>query len=417
MTSHGKPVTDNTRTPKEHPPLLKAIRCYWVLLVLASLLFTACASPKGWVLLDELPDSTTLDDGNPQQLTQAIDQSINYYSRLPRGQVFTYGKLKYTVNEMVASMLLFRTLVLSAENQEDFLEEISDKFHVFESISENSENLFTGYYEPTIPGSRTPKGRLSTPLYKRPENLIELQLNDFYSDLPSRRIVGRVEGKRFVPYYTRKEITKNKALSKKAEPLAYVDQVDLFFLQIQGSGVVRFPDGEEIKVGYDDNNGHPYRSIGAELLRDEIIPREEISLQSIKRYLQENPKKVNALLFKNPSYTFFQVKPDGPLGNIQVPLTPGRSIALDHRRFPKGSLAYIITEVPMHDDDSATLPLRRFVLVQDTGGAIKGHGRADVFWGNGEEAEWAAGHQKHTGRLLLLVARKKYLTPYLAKTP
>ena len=181
--------------------------------------------------------------------------------------------------------------------------------------------------------------------------------------------------------------------------------------------VLRFPDGRRVKVGYAASNGHPYRSIGAVLARDESIPLEQVSLQSIRAWLQAHPGEQQRVLFTNPSYVFFHVRDEGPLGNLSVELTPGRSLAADQRLLPPGALAYVVTEAPLPGAPGQTQPLQRFMLVQDTGGAIRGHGRADLFWGSGPEAEWIAGHQKHGGRLLLLVARKQALPKPAAGTP
>jgi membrane-bound lytic murein transglycosylase A len=149
--------------------------------------------------------------------------------------------------------------------------------------------------------------------------------------------------------------------------------------------------------------------VGAELIRRNALTREEVTLQSIRAWLSEHPEEARPLLYTNPSYIFFRVLDEGPLGNIQVPLTEGRSLAVDEHLFPKGGLAYVETELPDPADPSRSVPLRRFFLIQDTGGAIRGHGRADLFWGRGGQAEWKAGHLKHPGRLFILVARKEAL--------
>jgi membrane-bound lytic murein transglycosylase A len=164
-----------------------------------------------------------------------------------------------------------------------------------------------------------------------------------------------------------------------------------------------------VKVGYAASNGHPYRSIGAVLVRNDAMPLEAVSLQSIRAWLHEHPEQRQRVLFANPSYVFFQVRDEGPLGNLRVELTPGRSLAVDQRLIPAGGLAYVVTEAPQPGSTEQTQPVQRFMLAQDTGGAIRGHGRGDLFWGAGPDAEWIAGHQKHAGRLLLLVAKKEYL--------
>jgi membrane-bound lytic murein transglycosylase A len=188
-----------------------------------------------------------------------------------------------------------------------------------------------------------------------------------------------------------------------------VNEVELFFLQIQGSGIVRFPDGSVKRVNYDSQNGRPYRAIG-QLLKDRI-PEESMSLQALKEYLSAHPDEVRSILSYNESYVFFREVDEGPLGDIEVPLTPLRSIAMDRRNVPRGSLAFIETSVPVFDKGMqvGSKPIKRFVLVQDTGGAIRGHGRADIFFGHGTEAELVAGHLKSPGRVFLIIAKKEFL--------
>jgi membrane-bound lytic murein transglycosylase A len=284
---------------------------------------------------------------------------------------------------------------------------------VFESVAESGDNLFTGYYEPRIPGSPTPTPELAAPLYARPGDLVEAALEDFGKDLPRRKLVGRVQDGRLVPYYSREEIQQGGVLQGRAEPLAYVNAVDLFFLQIQGSGQVVLPDGRILAVGYEASNGQPYRALGAELIRRNLMARDEVTLFSLRRYLAEHKELATMLLNTNPSYVFFRKLEDGrgPVGNLSVPLTPGRSLAIDRSLLPAGALAYVMTTVPVPDQPGQVRELRRFMLIQDTGGAIRGHGRGDLFWGEGAEAEWIAGHSKQPGRLFILVARKDALPP------
>ena len=182
--------------------------------------------------------------------------------------------------------------------------------------------------------------------------------------------------------------------------------MDIFFLHIQGSGKVYLDDGRAINVHYHTANGRPYRSIGKLLIDDEKISREEMSMQKIREYLHTHPDELEAVLNHNPSYIFFKIEAEGPLGNINVKLTPGRSLALDYRIFPKGALVFAETQKPEVTGDgqiAAWGDCRRFMLHQDTGGAIRGAGRGDIFWGNGPYAEIAAGHLKHTGKLFFLV--------------
>ncbi len=351
------------------------------------------------------------DDGTSDSLAAALAQSLAYYLTIPPDTAFTFAGLTYTAAEMARSLELFLELRVTAPDAEAFAAQVREKFVVLESIAEQGDNLFTGYYEPRIPGSPTPTADLSAPLYARPMDLVEAALEDFGKDLPKRRITGRVQDGRLVPYYSRMEIDQGGVLEGRAEPIAYVNAVDLFFLQIQGSGQVVLPDGRVLAVGYDATNGQPYRALGAELIRRNLMTREDITLFSLKRYLAEHKGLAPMLLNTNPSYVFFRKLEDGsgPLGSLRVPLTPGRSLATDRLLLPPGALAYVMTTAPVPNQPDAVRDVRRFMLIQDTGGAIRGNGRGDLFWGEGAEAEWIAGRAKQPGRLFLLVAKKEVL--------
>jgi membrane-bound lytic murein transglycosylase A len=212
-----------------------------------------------------------------------------------------------------------------------------------------------------------------------------------------------------VPYYTRKEILSDGALAQKAPIIAWMrDPVDLYFIQVQGSGRLQTPDGERISILYAAQNGHTADLVGRHLIRENKVPRDEMSMQRIRQYFREHPEDTERMLYMDPSYVFFRIGNTGPLGNLGVEVTPGRSIATDRQLFPSGALAYVDTHKPLvsgRREIGQWAPLKRFVLNQDTGGAIKGPGRADLFWGSGAYAETAAGHLKHPGDLYFLVLK------------
>jgi membrane-bound lytic murein transglycosylase A len=222
-------------------------------------------------------------------------------------------------------------------------------------------------------------------------------------------VVRHVEGKA-LPYFTRSEIdTEGKLQGHGLELVWLRDAVEGFFLHVQGSGQIRFPDGQTMRVNYAASNGHPYRSIGR-LLRDEgrLAPA-DLSLQGIRRYLQAHPNDRPRVLGANPRYVFFRQVDDGPKGSLNLILVPGRSIATDARLFPPGGLAFIQTQQPLlnaQGEITGWQPLSRFVLNHDTGGAITGPGRVDLFWGSDAAAEMAAGHMQHTGTLFFLLPRQ-----------
>lgn len=267
--------------------------------------------------------------------------------------------------------------------------------------------LFTGYYEPLLAGSRTPDDRYNVPLHRRPPDLVSVDLGEFDETLGGRRIAGRVADGRLVPYPTRAEIDRG-ALAGHGLELFWVDDaVAKFFLQIQGSGQVELPDGQRLRIGYADQNGRAYRAIGRDLVEMGELSTEQVSLQSIRDWLRAHPDRAAELMERNPSYVFFRELGDaattpGPLGAQGVALTAGRSIAVDRRFVPLGVPLWLDTTAPFPDGER---PLRRLVVAQDTGGAIKGPVRGDVFWGTGEDAEHVAGHMKSRGRWFILLPR------------
>lgn len=278
------------------------------------------------------------------------------------------------------------------------------------SEGDDPEGLFTGYYEPLLQGSRKRTDRYRVPLYVRPPELVMVDLGDFREELEGQRIAGRVEEGDLVPYPDRRAIEEG-ALSGRDLELVWVDDpVDAFFLQIQGSGRVRLDDGSddgsEIRVGYAAQNGHPYFAIGKDLVERGAMPKEEVSMQSIRRWLEQNPGLADDVMARNASYVFFEeLKGEGPLGAQGVALTPGRSLAVDLKHWTLGTPVWLDTRAPSPRQGEPDRPLRRLMISQDTGGAIRGVVRGDVFWGHGEEAAEVAGRMKHPGRMWVLLPR------------
>jgi len=266
----------------------------------------------------------------------------------------------------------------------------------------SSSGLITGYYVPDLKGSRTRSERFRWPVYGVPEDLLVVDLRSVYPELGDYRLRGRLEGRRVVPYYSRSEIDAGKLTA--GEELVWVeDPVELFFLQIQGSGRVELDDGTQVMVNYADQNGHPYRSIGKLLLDRGAMTRDQMSMQNIKAWARRNPDQVAALLAENPSYVFFRELPAGvtrPYGALGVQLTAERSLAVDPRSIPLGAPVFLATTWP-----GGTTPLNRLLVAQDTGGAIKGRVRADFYWGIGDEAGAFAGRMKQPGQLWVLLPR------------
>ena len=275
--------------------------------------------------------------------------------------------------------------------------------HQLSTTEGNDTGLVTGYYEPLLFGSRTPTSRYRFPLYAVPEDMLIIDLSSVYPELKNYRLRGRVEAKRVVPYYNRSEIEAGRAPLAEKELVWVDDAVDLFFLQIQGSGRVQLQSGEVVRIGYAEQNGHPYVSVGKKLVDMGELNVDQASMQGIKQWGIRNPEKLPALLNQNASYVFFRElppSPNGPPGALGIPLTGGRSIAVDPRAVTLGAPVYLATTFP-----NSTQPLNRLVLAQDTGGAIKGVVRADFFWGYGDAAGKQAGSMRQQGKMWVLLPK------------
>jgi membrane-bound lytic murein transglycosylase A len=263
------------------------------------------------------------------------------------------------------------------------------------------DGTVTGYYEPVLAGSRTRSDRFRIPVYGVPPDLMAVELESINPELKGLRLRGRVEGNRLVPYWTRAEIERSGSF--RAPVVAWVeDAVELFFLQIQGSGQIELASGGRLRLGYGDQNGHPYRSMGRFLVQRGEMALEQASMQGIKAWAAANPAKLREALDANPSYVFFREMSEngGPIGTLGVPLTAGYSIAVDARSVPLGAPVFLATSWPL-----STQPMVRLVAAQDTGGAIRGAARADFFWGSGNDAGVQAGRMRQQGRLWILWPR------------
>jgi membrane-bound lytic murein transglycosylase A len=263
------------------------------------------------------------------------------------------------------------------------------------STESGESGLVTGYYEPIIEGSRTSSEAHRFPIFGVPQDLIVVDL----PEARQLRLRGRVDGRRLVPYYSRAEIDA-RGESFPAPVIAWSsDPVELFFLQIQGSGQVRLESGERIRVGFADQNGHPYRSLGRHLVERGELALEQASMQGIKAWATANPEKLREALNHNASYVFFRelAATDGPIGALGVPLHAQFSLAVDRRYVPLGAPVYLATTFPLSEDR-----LERLMAAHDTGGAIRGVVRADFFWGTGADAGALAGRMRQQGRMWLL---------------
>lgn len=269
----------------------------------------------------------------------------------------------------------------------------------------NPNGLFTGYYESSLQGSRKKHGAYQYPLLARPDDLVMVDLGEFRDELKGQRIAGRVIDGKLKPFENRAAIVSGKLAG--AKPLVWLDDPhDAFFVQVQGSGVVKMDDGSTMRVGYDGQNGHPYYAIGRELVKRGIFGKDEVSMDTIRTWLVQNPDKADELMNTNPSYVFFREMPDdgsgaGPQGGEGVKLTATRSIAIDRSLLPYGFPIYLAADY----NGPNSKPIRRLMMAQDTGGAIRGPVRGDFFWGYGPMAEAAAGPMKAQGQYWFLLPK------------
>lgn len=266
-----------------------------------------------------------------------------------------------------------------------------------------SSGLFTGYYEPELRGAWQPNQVYRYPIYTRPKDLISVDLGKFSPEWKGRHLAGRIAGDKVVPFATRADIAKGALEGRRLELLWVDSAIDAFFLHVQGSGRVVLPDGSTVRIGYAGRNGHRYTPIGRELVAKGAIPTNKVSLQSIRAWLDANPVAGTMMMERNKSFIFFRVvKGDGPIGAQGVLLTPGRSLAVDRTFVPLGTPVWLNTTAP----GKSRKPLRRLVVAQDTGSAIKGPVRGDLFFGFGATAGIGAGHMQEKGSYYLLLPKK-----------
>jgi membrane-bound lytic murein transglycosylase A len=267
----------------------------------------------------------------------------------------------------------------------------------------------TGYYEPIVDGSRTQTDTYNVPVYRRPSNLFVRGFSQAAVGLPNKGQVFRKIGRRkLVPYYDRAEIEDGAIAGRGLEICWLKDQTDLLFAQIQGSARVRLQDGSTLRINYDAHNGYPYTPVGRILIDRGIIPKEQMSMQKIREWMDQNPDGAQELRRQNRSYVFFREVPlsdkDEPVGAQGVPLTPGRSIAVDRSLHVYGTPFFIEGELPIESEQSKT-PFRRLMVAQDTGSAITGPARADIYYGTGSDAGRVSGRFRHNMHFVMLVPK------------
>jgi len=368
-----------------------------------------------WTRYNSLKKSNVISvtaEGNTTRLVSSINNSLKYYSKLPEERMFIFGNDIYNKAQVEESLLDFKENLLKYGFSQEFFKYVKNNFDFYESATEKV--LFTGYYEATLEGSYKRTEIFKYPLYKKPSDLVSIKLWNFPSLKKFKGFHKTLHGKlnkdnTISPYYSRSKIDTYNALSGRDIELVWVnDPVDLFFLHIQGSGIIKLTDGESIRVNYAGTNGHPYKAIGKYLVEKGVCTYKDLSMQYIKNYIKENPSESEDIFNYNPSYVFFRKVEEGPIGSLGVPVTPYHSIATDRYIFPRGAICYIETKLPEFDNKdefAGTKNFASFVLNQDTGGAIRSPKRADLFTGNGKNSELTAGYLKEKGKLYFLIKK------------
>ena len=353
-----------------------------------------------------------VDDLDQPSLEVAVNRSIQYFNRLTDKTTFNFGKERYTVQEMKESLQTFLAILRSPIDDAAKEKKIREQFAFYKSSGrENgSRVLFTGYFEPVLDGSLKKTDRYKYPVYRLPDDMVFIDLGKFKDKYKGEKIVGRLAGSELIPYYNRREIVTDGSLENKGLELVWLaDPIDAFYLHIQGSGLVKLPNGKTLQIGYAGGNGKAYCSIGRYLLDSGKIMEKDISHRRIKQYLREHPEEMDSILNQNQSFVFFRIVENGPVGSLGAVVTAGRTIATDPEFFPKGALSFIRLRKPVLDNKgevTSWVDFSRFTLNQDSGGAIKGPGRVDIFCGRGETAEQIAGSIKEEGDLYFLVKKK-----------
>jgi len=349
------------------------------------------------------------DDRSLESLIAAARGSYEYYGAQPANRPYRFGEGVYTEEELRAFIKNFLTYASEHPDPEEGRSDLKEHGRVDRGGGAGNRMHFTGYYEPVLEGSRLPGIRYTEPVYGLPADLIAVDLEAFLPGDKGGEFVGRYQNGTLVPYFTRHEIGQEERLSGKGYEIAWVrDPVELFFLQIQGSGKILLPDGSVVNVHYAGHNGRPYRSIGRYLVETEKMEESDVSMDSIKKYLRDHPDEATAIMDLNERYVFFQEVASGPVGSAGIVLTPGRSLATDPAWYPEGALGYMESEVPVSAEGGSVewQKTKRFVFSQDAGGAVKGPGRGDLFFGTGEQAGSLAGWMNRSGRIYFLAPRR-----------
>ncbi|MCX8011554.1 MAG: MltA domain-containing protein [Desulfobacterota bacterium] len=350
------------------------------------------------------------DDLNGKNLKNAIRAQIDRLRHTDLDQKVKFGDMIIPRKKILKTLEEFLRL-LEGKGVSSLNSEIPRRFLIFQSagVNQKKEVIFTGYYQPVLEASTRPDKKFKYPIYRLPSDLQVIDLGEINPKLKGEKIALRIEGNRIKPYFNRKAIDQDLVLRGKGLELLFLkDFLDCYLLHVQGSGVMKVENGDEIKVRYAGSNCFPYVSLRELLVDQGLLRPHQASFSEIRSYFQKNPEKIKEYLLQNPRYIFFEKYTGEIIGSEGVELTPGRSIATDKSIFPGGGLALIICRRPVLDSQGQIIrwqPMVRFMVDQDTGAAIKGPGRVDIFWGTGKRAGEVAGYMKEKGKLYYLLIK------------
>ncbi len=351
------------------------------------------------------------DDLDYHLLHKTIKESLRYLRQRPPATTFPLGPLSCSAQHLIQSLVFFDHLIKSHPSQDLLTLEITTFFDIYQAagtpkVTPDGKMLVTGYYQPVFQGSLVRKSPFLYPLYAIPSNLVLRRNRNSISIQP-----GRFQGGHFTPYWTRKEIESH-GYAQGSELVWLKDPFDAYLLHVQGSGLIQLRDGSLRGIHYAMKNGRPYRSIGKYMVRTGKISLKEAGISTIRQYLTTHPAELHDILYINQSFIFFHWTTNhDAIGNLGRPLTSRRSIAVDQHYFPAGALAFLQSRKPAstRKNEKQWITFTRFVLVQDTGSAIRGPGRVDLFLGTGKQAGQTAGKMKEPGTLFFLLLKKKFL--------
>lgn len=355
---------------------------------------------------DQYPDFS--DDRQLRELAASLDQSLASLRQVPTATCYPLAGSCLPVQRLIDSALFFQQLLRTEPTPAQLNHEIRRSYHLYrpDRLDQGKDRpaprmLITGYYQPIFKASLRPQAPYLHPLHGQPRELV------VRPDLAKEKKIGRLKGGRLVPFWTRREIETGNLL--RGQELAWLrDPFDAFLLHVQGSGILELTDGTVRGVHYAQTNGRPYRSIGKYLVDSGRMDLAEVNMDSLRRYLDQHPGEREQILHHNDSYIFFHWSPPGPaIGNLGRPLTAGRSLAADQQCYPPGALVFLDSRRPVVTEGKEVewQRMRRFVTVQDTGAALQGPGRVDLFWGSGEAAGSEAGRMKEEGQVYLLILK------------